>query len=706
MVWSAITQQVDREGSVSEFVSVSDSERETFYKHPWILGSSDVVELKQLLDSLDSKGLNKLTTSIGYASFPGLDAFVADADTLFRQSISHRLVKKYVDGKVVRDWSSNPDKAALVPYDDNFSLLQLDTKSSWAKWLWKFRVSLGNIKTFGGKTRNQVGDDWWGWYRWIPEKYAVHFSLAFANVSTHNQFSFERGNYVYNGHAPVIKLPRGTSEDDHLALLGLLNSAIACFWMKQVFFPKGGDQVGNEGARIRKTWWDERYEFAGTGLKSFPLSKQYPKQRSKILDDLASKLSTNAPEFLIKSDTNNLQEKLSTSFLRWKEILSKIISVQEELDWECYRFYNLLDQDFTYDQEPLALQLGQRAFEIVMARQIEAGTLGNVTEKHHNSTPITELPNHWPDDYKQLVERRIQLIETNKNIRLIEQPEYKRRWNTESWESQLNRALQTWLLTHHLESYFDLDGRMNESGTPTAHPLLTTPTLISTGQLTDLVRHSEPFLQVGELYRNDPTFNVQTLVDDLIDTNRPPPTQPPLQTHRTAQTRRLGTHSEPATPRRCRRTRPTHPRPPNTPPKTSPNPTTGNYAANSTYPKNAGSASPLRRPRQDSRLLPGPADPLQIATAIANYYVRVQEDFGGTNDPRLIPLLGCLLELIPWVQQWHNDPNPDFNGLRMGDYYLSFVTDEAQQLGKTLDDIRDWQPPDKPKKTKKSKRKQ
>ena len=91
-----------------------------------------------------------------------------------------------------------------------------------------------------------------------------------------------------------------------------------------------------------------------------------------------------------------------------------------------------------------------------------------------------------------------------------------------------------------------------------------------------------------------------------------------------------------------------------------------------------------------------------MATAIANYYVRVQDDFGGTNDPRLIPLLGCLLELIPWVQQWHNDPNPDFNGLRMGDYYLSFVTDEAQQLGKTLDDIRNWQPPASPKKLKKA----
>ena len=31
--------------------------------------------------------------------------------------------------------------------------------------------------------------------------------------------------------------------------------------------------------------------------------------------------------------------------------------------------------------------------------------------------------------YRLLVERRIREIETNKSVRLIERPEYKRRWN-------------------------------------------------------------------------------------------------------------------------------------------------------------------------------------------------------------------------------------------------------------------------------------
>jgi hypothetical protein len=38
------------------------------------------------------------------------------------------------------------------------------------------------------------------------------------------------------------------------------------------------------------------------------------------------------------------------------------------------------------------------------------------------------------------------MIEADPNIALIEKPEYKRRWNTEPWDKQLERALRGWLL--------------------------------------------------------------------------------------------------------------------------------------------------------------------------------------------------------------------------------------------------------------------
>ena len=36
---------------------------------------------------------------------------------------------------------------------------------------------------------------------------------------------------MFNRSAPVIKLPAGAMEDDYPALIGLLNSSTACFWM-------------------------------------------------------------------------------------------------------------------------------------------------------------------------------------------------------------------------------------------------------------------------------------------------------------------------------------------------------------------------------------------------------------------------------------------------------------------------------------------
>lgn len=87
---------------------------------------------------------------------------------------------------------------------------------------------------------------------------------------------------------------------------------------------------------------------------------------------------------------------------------------------------------------------GQRAFEIVMGRRMAAGELESTWFERHGST-ITELPGHWPDWYRDLVNERIRLIETDRDVGLIERPEHKRRWVREPWEKQQERALREWL---------------------------------------------------------------------------------------------------------------------------------------------------------------------------------------------------------------------------------------------------------------------
>lgn len=72
-----------------------------------------------------------------------------------------------------------------------------------------------------------------------------------------------------------------------------------------------------------------------------------------------------------------------------------------------------------------------------------------------------------------------------------------------------------------------------------------------------------------------------------------------------------------------------------------------------------------------------------------------QTEFGGSDDPRLIPLFASLIEIRPCIKQWHNEPNANFDGLRMGDYFEGFINEEARNLGKTVAEIKAWVPPAK-----------
>lgn len=93
--------------------------------------------------------------------------------------------------------------------------------------------------------------------------------------------------------------------------------------------------------------------------------------------------------------------------------------------------------------QAFALEKGQRAFEIALARRIEAGDTESDWFRRHDSTPITELPGNWPDEYRQVVERRPELIESDRFVDLLERPEYKRRWNWDTWQNLAERGLSS-----------------------------------------------------------------------------------------------------------------------------------------------------------------------------------------------------------------------------------------------------------------------
>ena len=147
-------------------------------------------------------------------------------------------VRTMIIGDVIRDWTRADCDVALFPYDERTSLSSGCSLIPSLRYLWLGRTCIANNKMFGSKTKVQSGHKWFEFGRLTSEKLRTPLTITFGEVATHNHFVLDRGGKVFNRTAPVIKLPAGASEDDHLGLLGLLNSSTACFWLKQVCQPE------------------------------------------------------------------------------------------------------------------------------------------------------------------------------------------------------------------------------------------------------------------------------------------------------------------------------------------------------------------------------------------------------------------------------------------------------------------------------------
>lgn len=296
LVWRSIVDCLDQSGTQTDFVTVTDVPRATFARHAWSIGGGGAAELKAMLEFAAEASLGSAIDSIGITSFTLEDeVYILPGDAARRRRISQHNLRAMVVGDSIRDWDLHPSDPAILPYDESFAPLNEDRTQPVFKHLSLYRTCLAKNRMFGSKTKVEAGLKWYEYGRLTHSKLRIPLSIAFAFVATHNHFVLDRGGKVFNRSAPVIKLPRDATDDDHLALLGLLNSSTACFWMKQVFFPKGGDHVGTEGARVRRTWWDERYEFAGTQLQSFPVTQEKPLDLATHLDRLAQERQQHLP---------------------------------------------------------------------------------------------------------------------------------------------------------------------------------------------------------------------------------------------------------------------------------------------------------------------------------------------------------------------------------------------------------------------------
>lgn len=762
LVWSAIVGQIDQAGSESDFVSVVDTPRKTLGKHPWSIGGGGASELKELLDESSTIQLGDVAESMGFFQDTHADDVFVQPIAFFGRSGGSSFTRPCVRGDGTRDWSLSVAESILFPYDDAIEQWKEPPKDPSLNWLWSFRTTLWSRSMFGGLTYQEAGRAWWDYHQFPKDRARAEYLLAFSEIATHNHFVFDRKGKVFNRTAPIIKLPAGSSEDEHLGLLGLLNSSVACFWLQQVCHNKGRPGADVAGADER---YEMRYAINASNVAEFPLCPDRPLASARQIDTLAQQLARVQPAALLASDliagtadpvsasgqfdpqnpatAAPLPSRASLDAARTQaeQLRGQMIAWQEELDWECYGLYSCLRlSDKRYSPflsvNPPAIALGQRAFEIVLARRMAAGREQTTWFERHGSTPITDIPGHWPEDYRAVVQRRIDAIEQDKTIALLERPEFKRRWNSPRWPDLEQAALRDALLAR-LEA-------------PTLWPAsVEQPAqLTSTARLADAVARDAAFMHLASLYAGHTDFDLPQLVADLVASEAVPalPAQrytdtglrkrQQWQATWALQRREDAIDAEMDQAEQVRR-------------QELMDIVTPQAAEQGKQPDADALAwvqetlnkefVPLRKERKAQEVGPIPVPPkyqskdflkadvwrlrggldvpkerwvsypgcergadgslviawagwnhLQQATAVAAYYLDMK-DSEGWEPARLQPLLASLLELVPWLEQWHNELDPVF-GERMGSYYRSFVTEEARALGFTLDDLREWKP--------------
>ncbi|WP_239382749.1 BREX-2 system adenine-specific DNA-methyltransferase PglX, partial [Frankia sp. CIT1] len=447
--------------------------------------------------------------------------------------------------------------------------------------------------------------------------------------------------------------------------------------------------IRGEGGGFTSDDWERFYEFTGTKLEEFPLPTEYPLGLARELDGLAQQLTAVSPASVAVDDVPT-RARLADAQAEWASARARMIALQEELDWQVYRQYGLLADELTL---PIAdvpeIRLGERAFEIVLARRIADGDETSEWFTRHGSTPITEVPAHWPAEYRAHVEKRIAVIESDRNIGLIERPEYKRRWASEGWDKLRDAALRGWLLDR-LETrdlwFADVDGMVQ-------------PRLWTTGQLADELAADADFVSVAEIYR--PGEELAKVVAALVEDEHVP-FLAALRYTDTGLVKRTDWESvwdqqraEDAapTPAKAKEIRDAIPVPPKYAPKDFRKTSFWRARGKLDVPKERFiSYQPAGRDN-DPTLLIGWAgfDHREQAQALATLIVD-RRDNDGWDGTRLTPLVAGLREVMPWVRQWHDEVDPRYDG-SPAEVYDAFLADTMGQLTLTEEALTSWRPP-------------
>ncbi|KQU58165.1 DNA methylase [Rhodococcus sp. Leaf278] len=679
-VWTSITEHVNEPGFENPFISVTDLARNKLSNHPWSLTGGGAADVLAAIEMHASSQLHQAAKRIGVFGMTNCDpAMIIDTATCSRFSLESTALQRLVLGDQVRDHRISSGNSVWFPYSDEIKLVPVSEYPNFERYLWPNRTELGNRATFNKVSYFVEGRPWYEWHQVPRGDDPDTFTITFAEVATHNHFVLDRGGKVFKQTAPVIKLPKDATEDDHLRILGSLNSSTACFWLKQNCHNKGST-VDQSGARTTLSAWENFYQFNGTTLKNFPLPVAAPLDRARRIDILSQQLSAQEPAAAIETYGAS-RATIDAARTEHACIHAAMVAEQEELDWEVYRNYGLIDDDLTVPvAEAPEIVLGERTFEIVLAQKVASGELETAWFARHNATPITTVPTQWPSDYRVLIEKRIAAIESNPFVRLLETPEYKRRWAGESWDTKLQSALKDWLLDR-LE---DQSLWFTPQGTPQPR---------SIGELAGHVETSTEFIDALDLWAGQKDAPVTaTLIKLLADEGVP---YLAAMRYKDSGLRKRAEWERVWDMQRDEDAGLMAATDIPVPPKY-----TGADFVKQSYWSHRGK---LDVPKERFISYPGAGretDPTpmlgwagwnhaQQGIALATIYAWRESE--GIDLVELVPVVAGIAEILPWVKQWHAGVDANI-GLDLAEYLTGQLAEKSAAVNVPVDDLNKWRP--------------
>ena len=702
-VWSSIRDHHGEVGFENDYVSVAEVKRERFANHPWSLGGGGTADLKALLEMRSANRLGEFVESIGFACITKQDdVFSQPHSVLERRRLEEDHIRPFGVGEDVRDWSHTPQEWVIFPYDETIQVVDSKLIPEAVKFMWPYRAVLYDRKVFGGKNYREAGKKWFEYGQIPADRFRTPLSIAFAFVATHNHFVLDRGGKVFKQSAPIIKLPEDATEEDHLALLGYLNSSTACFWMKQVMMNKAGSGIGRG---IQDELWESRFEFDGTKLGTVPLFQFDDIWRiSRAMDELTSRRRALEPRKTIRDFKGQgalfLGEALDIAKNEDRHLLARMVSLQEELDWMIYEAFGLLSEEDLrihrqaqgeafpglpnqlstnpVDVRKQGLWPGHRPFEVVLARDSLTSGVPTAWFARNGYWSPSQASEAYAPVYQRLIETRIAIIDRNKQIRLIERPEYKHRWTVPSYHDATAQALREFLVD-----------AAERSMSLTAQ----SPEIRTTRHLAHLLDNDPKVQIVADLLTGESSPDLEKLLTDLIGGEAVPCTSALRYSDTGMEKRHAWEHTWDLQRREDAGEEVEVPVPPKYKQKDFRSGVYWRHRGKLDVPKERF----ISYPGAESDDAPSPLvgwagwDHLQQATALSALYQRRKDDDGWAVE-RLMPLLAGLLELVPWLKQWHNEPNPEYGGERLGDFFESFVAEECRGFGITEETLRDWRP--------------